>query len=87
MLCLPPEDAARKLGVGGKPYRLVDVALGTRTGESRRQTTGSSVRGPNVFPGYWRNPEATAAVLRGRLALTGDIAEVDAEGCYRIAVA
>jgi fatty-acyl-CoA synthase len=43
------------------------------------------VRGPNVFPGYWRNPEATAAAFTddGRLR-TGDVAECDDEGFYRI---
>ena len=42
------------------------------------------MRGPNVFPGYWRNPDATAAVLRDGWLHTGDVAEVDDEGCYRI---
>ena len=39
------------------------------------------VRGPNVFPGYWNDPEATAAALTpdGWLR-TGDIAVVDDDG-------
>ena len=61
VLCLPPEDAVRKLGFAGKPYAFVEVRL---SDEEELQ-----VRGPNVFPGYWRNPEATArGVHRGRLA-------------------
>jgi fatty-acyl-CoA synthase len=77
VLCLPPEDAARKLGFAGKPYPFVDVAL-SADGELL-------VSGPNVFPGYWRNPEATAAAFtpEGRLR-TGDVAECDDEGFYRI---
>ena len=42
------------------------------------------MRGPNVFPGYWRNEEATAAAFRDGWLLTGDIAERDDEGNYRI---
>jgi fatty-acyl-CoA synthase len=76
VLCLPPEDAMRRMGFAGKPYPYVEVRLGE---ESELQ-----VRGPNVFPGYWRNPEATAAVLRDGWLHTGDVAEVDDEGCYRI---
>jgi len=77
VLCLPPEDAVRKLGFAGKPYPFVDVTL------SPEQEL--LVRGPNVFAGYWRNPEATAAAFTddGRLR-TGDIAERDDEGYFRI---
>jgi len=39
------------------------------------------VRGPNRFIGYWRNPEATAAVIdAGGWYHTGDVGELDAEG-------
>ena len=77
VLCLPPEDAVRKLGFAGKPYPFVDVTL------SPEQEL--LVRGPNVFAAYWRNPEATAAAFTddGRLR-TGDIAERDDEGYFRI---
>jgi fatty-acyl-CoA synthase len=77
VLCLPPEDAVRKRGYAGKPYPLVDVRL---SAEGELQ-----VRGPNVFPGYWRNQQATreAFTADGWLR-TGDIAERDEEGFYRI---
>jgi fatty-acyl-CoA synthase len=88
VLCLPPEDARRKLGFAGKPYPHVDVALrDPESGELRDgPATGELVvRGPNVFPGYWRNPDATAAAFGDGWLLTGDVAERDAEGFYRIA--
>jgi fatty-acyl-CoA synthase len=77
VLCLPPEDAVRKLGYAGKPYPFVDVRL---SGDDELQ-----VRGPNVFPGYWRNAEATAdAFTADGWLRTGDVAERDDEGFYRI---
>ncbi len=43
------------------------------------------VRGPNVFPGYWKRPEQTAEALRGGWFHTGDQGEVNAAGNWRIA--
>ena len=70
------------LGVVGRPVDHVEVKLDPTTGEIL-------VRGPNVFSGYWRDPEATAAALdaegwyhsgdighrdeRGRMILSGRI--------------
>ncbi len=76
VLCLPPEDARRKAGYAGKPYPYVSCDLSDE-GELL-------VRGPNVFPGYWRNEEGTASTFRDGWLLTGDIAERDDEGNYRI---
>ncbi len=42
------------------------------------------VRGPNVFPGYWQKPEATAKALEGGWFHTGDQGEKDASGNWRI---
>jgi len=76
VLCLPPEDAVRKAGFAGEPYAYVEVRLGD--GDELL------VRGPNVFPGYWRNPEATAAAFVDGWLRTGDVAEADADGYVRI---
>jgi fatty-acyl-CoA synthase len=76
VLCLPPEDAVRKAGYAGKPYPQVEVAL-----SDERELL---VRGPNVFAGYWRNPEATAETIVDGWLRTGDLAERDDEGYYRI---
>jgi malonyl-CoA/methylmalonyl-CoA synthetase len=43
------------------------------------------VRGPNVFPGYWRMPEKTQAEFRpDRFFITGDVAKIDARGYVHI---
>jgi fatty-acyl-CoA synthase len=76
VLCLPPEDARRKAGSAGRPYPYVECRLSDE-GELL-------VRGPNVFAGYWRNPEATVAAFRDGWLATGDLAERDDEGDYWI---
>lgn len=86
VLGLPPEDVDRKVGFAGKAYPHVDVALGKQDG-SLVEGPGSGellVRGPNVFKGYWQDPGATAEALAGGWLHTGDIAERDEEGFYRI---
>jgi fatty-acyl-CoA synthase len=88
VLCLAPEDAVRKQGFAGKPYAHVDAAL--RDPECGQLLAGAGagelvVKGPNVFAGYWRNEEATRAAFADGWLLTGDWAERDEEGYYRIA--
>ncbi|CDO54029.1 hypothetical protein DV113_002534 [Geotrichum candidum] len=42
------------------------------------------LRGPNVFPGYLRNPEATSSSFEGNWFKTGDVAQVDKNGGWKI---
>lgn len=84
--CLPPESAADHPGSVGVPYAFVDVAIRDAYGIA---VVGAGrgelwVRGPNVFAGYWRNPAATADVLDEGWLNTGDVAERDGDGFYRI---
>jgi fatty-acyl-CoA synthase len=87
VLCLPREDALRRRGWAGKPYPHVDVVLADPSTGETVNGAGSGevlVRGPGVFAGYWRDREATRATVRDGWLRTGDIAERDAEGFYRI---
>jgi len=78
VLCLPPEEAVRKLGCAGKPYPFVDVRVSDTESELQ-------VRGPNVFAGYWRDEAATRdAFTQDGWLRTGDVAERDDEGFFRI---
>ena len=77
----------RRLGWAGKPYPHVEVALADPASGALIDGRGTGellVRGPGVFAGYWRDPDATRASLRGGWLHTGDIAERDPEGFYRI---
>jgi fatty-acyl-CoA synthase len=76
VLVLPPEDARRKAGSAGKPYPYVECELS--------EEDELLVRGPNVFAGYWRNPEASEQALAGGWLHTGDIAARDDEGFFQI---
>jgi len=43
-----------------------------------------AIRGHNVMKGYWKRPEATAAVMHGGWFRTGDLGRADADGFYYI---
>jgi len=87
VLCLPPEDARRKLGFAGKPYPHVDVALRDPDTGRLLEARGVGellVRGRNVFKGYWGDPAATETAFVDGWLRTKDLAERDDEGFYRI---
>jgi long-chain acyl-CoA synthetase len=41
-------------------------------------------RGPQIMLGYWQRPEETAATLKNGWLYTGDIAQMDADGYFKI---
>jgi long-chain acyl-CoA synthetase len=63
--------------------RIVDAETGERTlppGEVGELV----VQGPQVMLGYWKNPAATAQVIRNGWLHTGDLATIDQDGFLKI---
>ena len=80
-------EAAPNVLISGQPYPYVEVAIrDTRRGELLDGAASGElvVRGPNVFAGYLRRPEETAAAFADGWLLTGDFAERRADGSYAI---
>ncbi|MBO9601177.1 MAG: AMP-binding protein [Novosphingobium sp.] len=83
MIASNPYAGARIAGTVGFPLAGVEVRIADDRG--RPVAPGEKgvleVRGPNVFKGYWRNPEKTAQEFRSDgFFVTGDVAEMDGEG-------
>jgi malonyl-CoA/methylmalonyl-CoA synthetase len=77
-----PYDGERRPGTVGRPFpgvRLRIVGPGDRD-QPQGETGELLVRGPAVFPGYWRRPEATAAALTDGWFRTGDLGQCSADG-------
>jgi malonyl-CoA/methylmalonyl-CoA synthetase len=76
-----PYEGARIAGTVGLPLPGVEVRISDVEGD----IGAIEVRGPNVFAGYWRNPEKTASEFReGGWFITGDLGKVDAQGYLHI---
>jgi long-chain acyl-CoA synthetase len=76
-----PSDPGPK-GSVGRPISGVELRIEDEDGaEVAVGEPGEiCVRGRNVMSGYWRQPEETAAVMRGGFLHTGDIGRLDADG-------
>ena len=82
-----PYDGDRIAGTVGFPLpgvelRVADPESGKLLGAGEIGVI--EVKGPNVFKGYWRMPEKTAAEFRDGWFITGDLGLVDARGYVQI---
>jgi malonyl-CoA/methylmalonyl-CoA synthetase len=88
MIASNPYDGERRPGAVGFPLPGIEVRIADReTGAAVTQGEigAIEVRGPNVFKGYWRMPEKTAAEFRpDGFFITGDLGLIDADGYLRI---
>ncbi len=83
---MPPEFTAVHPDSVGRPLACADVRI--MDDEGNEVGAGESgelwISGPMVVPGYWNNPEATAANFFAGYWRSGDIGAIDAEGFVRI---
>jgi long-chain acyl-CoA synthetase len=68
---------ALRFGTVGRPMPGVEMRVAEEDGELL-------MRGPCVFPEYWRNPEATAETLIDGWLHTGDVGSIDEDGYVTI---
>ncbi len=83
---LPPEMVRQKIGSVGYPIFHIDMKTIREDGSECAVGEGGEllIRGPHVVAGYWRNPAATAEVIRDGWLHTGDLARRDEDGCFYI---
>jgi fatty-acyl-CoA synthase len=78
--------ALEKAGSIGKAVfhldaRIVDEDMNELPAENVGELV---IRGPNLLQGYWNLPDATEAAFTGDWFHTGDLAQMDADGCLYI---
>ncbi|HMH65969.1 MAG TPA: malonyl-CoA synthase [Rhizomicrobium sp.] len=82
-----PYAGARVPGSVGLPLPGVELRIADKDGAPLPQGEIGmiEVRGPNVFKGYWRMPDKTAAEFRpDGFFMTGDLGTIDANGYVQI---
>ncbi len=84
---MPPGDGVNHATSIGKTVPCGDIRV--MDDQGRELPHGEEgelwIAGPMVVPGYWRNPDATAASFAAGYWKSGDIGAVDAQGYVRIA--
>lgn len=71
-----------RLGSVGRPCLYLELDIWDEEGRSLPPGERGEIvlRGPKVFKGYWRDPDATAAAFSGGWFHTGDVGVRDADG-------
>ncbi|MEW6454681.1 MAG: AMP-binding protein [Pseudomonadota bacterium] len=71
-----------RLASAGRAFGCVEVRVANADDNAMPQgETGEIIcRGDTVMAGYWRNPDASAATLKGGWLHTGDVGAFDADG-------
>jgi len=79
---LDRDSIVTKLGSVGRPCLYLELDVWDDRGTPVPAGTSGEIvmRGPKVFPGYWKDPEATAEAFRGGWFHTGDIGVRDEDG-------
>jgi acyl-CoA synthetase (AMP-forming)/AMP-acid ligase II len=79
---LDRDSIVTKLGSVGRPCLYLELDVWDDDGRPVRAGERGEVvlRGPKIFKGYWRDPEATAAAFAGGWFHTGDIGVRDDDG-------
>ncbi|MHB1988541.1 MAG: class I adenylate-forming enzyme family protein [Acidimicrobiales bacterium] len=81
MIASNPYLGERRPGTVGFALAGVELVLDRAGSEEPGEIL---VRGPNVFSGYWKQPDATEQAFDGPWFRTGDIGQLDGEGYLRI---
>ena len=82
----PDRNAIRPGSVGLPVYDTECKVIDATTGKDLPPGSEGElcIWGPQVMQGYWKNPEATAEVLKDGWLLTGDIGHEDEDGFFYI---
>ena len=86
-VCINPLSLKQYNGAIGLPVPSTEVSVQDEDGNVLPQGEVGElcVRGPQVMKGYWQRPEETAKVLSSDGWLkTGDVAQMDEQGFFRI---
>jgi fatty-acyl-CoA synthase len=81
---LPAEDAIRKKGSVGFPNFHIGVKIVDEDNQEVPQGEVGELlmKGPHLFAGYWKNPDATKVTIDNGWVHTGDLFRCDDDGYY-----